>query len=199
VADRTSQGEADEQATALEQAEEAEVAPPAQPPAATPVAPAGAIKAKKWPVLRQEDGGSAVHHLQVLLMECGYNCEEDECRYWFFGPMTENALRTYQACNDLADTGCTDYATWELLLGPERWALGPATLDDPTDGCVSSSVPTDAYTFRHPASSRVHVRGHVWALSDGWLGRVDPDWVAATRLECMGQGVLAGCGRRHDA
>jgi hypothetical protein len=41
-----------------------------------------------------------------------------------------------QVCAELADTGCTDSATWQSLLGPARWAVGPSTLDDPPQGCV---------------------------------------------------------------
>jgi hypothetical protein len=37
--------------------------------------------------------------------------------YWYFGNTTENALGTYQASNDLPDTGITCINTWRTLLG----------------------------------------------------------------------------------
>jgi peptidoglycan hydrolase-like protein with peptidoglycan-binding domain len=61
--------------------------------------------AKKWPVLRPEDGGWETHKLQVLLDEQGYYSGEEDMEYWYFGTTTENALGTFQASNGIPDTG----------------------------------------------------------------------------------------------
>ena len=86
---------------------------------------AKAADGTKWPVLRVEDGGMEVHKLQVLLDEQGYYSGEEDMEYWFFGTTTENALGTFQASNNLPDTGLTDVGTWRALLGEELAALGP--------------------------------------------------------------------------
>lgn len=85
----------------------------------------GASAAHRWPPLRRDDGGRAVAALQALLEAKGYYCEEDEEMYWTFGLSTEAALRTFQACEGLSETGVADGASWRALAGEEGWAAGP--------------------------------------------------------------------------
>ncbi|WIA44064.1 hypothetical protein OEZ86_010425 [Tetradesmus obliquus] len=72
-----------------------------------------------WPVLLEMDGGREVHALQVALGRQGYHCGDDEMRWWQFGSSTLDALKTFQACNGLPESGATDERTWLALLGPE--------------------------------------------------------------------------------
>ena len=91
--------------------------------------------AKKWPVLRPEDGGWETHKLQVLLDEQGYYSGEEDMEYWYFGTTTENALGTFQASNGIPDTGLTCANTWRALLGEERFAMdAKAALETVGDG-----------------------------------------------------------------
>ena len=90
----------------------------------------GAASLHRWPPLRRDDGGRAVAALQALLEAAGYYCEEDEGIYWTFGLSTEAALRTFQACEGLNETGVADGATWRALAGEEGWAAGPADTFD---------------------------------------------------------------------
>ena len=83
----------------------------------------GVNDAKKWPVLRPEDGGWETHKLQVLLDEQGYYSGEEDMEYWYFGTTTSNALGTFQASNGITDTGLTCAATWRALLGDARFAM----------------------------------------------------------------------------
>ena len=83
----------------------------------------GVNDAKKWPVLRPEDGGWETHKLQVLLDEQGYYSGEEDMEYWYFGTTTSNALGTFQASNGIPDTGLTCAATWRALLGDARFAM----------------------------------------------------------------------------
>ena len=46
----------------------------------------------------------------------GYFCDEDETRWWMFGMTTQYALRTFQSCNGLHETGVADEATWIALM-----------------------------------------------------------------------------------
>jgi Putative peptidoglycan binding domain len=64
------------------------------------------------------DGGREVHALQVCLGRQGYHCGDDEMRWWQFGSSTADALKTFQACSGLPESGVTDEATWQALLGP---------------------------------------------------------------------------------
>lgn len=72
-----------------------------------------------WPILLETDGGREVHSLQVALLENGFFCGEDEMKWWMFGDQTANALRVYQACMGLPETGVCDERTWKTLLGED--------------------------------------------------------------------------------
>lgn len=72
-----------------------------------------------WAILLEGDGGREVHSLQVALLEKGYFCGEDEMEWWMFGDSTANALRTFQACCDLPESGVCDERTWRALLGAD--------------------------------------------------------------------------------
>ena len=95
----------------------------------------GRENAKKWPVLRPEDGGWETHKLQVLLDEQGYYSGEEDMEYWYFGVTTGNALGTFQASNGIPDTGLTCADTWRALLGEARFAMDArAALETVGDG-----------------------------------------------------------------
>jgi len=72
----------------------------------------------EWPVLLEGDGGKEVHALHVLLENAGYWPGEDDTMWWQFGDSTVNALKTYQACTGLPESGACDEMTWKSLLGP---------------------------------------------------------------------------------
>ncbi|BDA48780.1 probable protein disulfide isomerase pTAC5, chloroplastic at N-terminal half [Coccomyxa sp. Obi] len=74
---------------------------------------------KTWPILREGEGGAEVHGLQVALNNKGYYCGEDDSAWWQFGMDTYSSLITFQACNNLAETGIADEATWKALLGSD--------------------------------------------------------------------------------
>ena len=69
-----------------------------------------------WPSLRRDDGGAPVALLHALLACHGYYTDDDEADYWTFGSGTDMALRTFQACNSVLDTGATCATTWRVLL-----------------------------------------------------------------------------------
>ena len=71
-----------------------------------------------WPVLMDGDGGREVHALHVALNQQGYYAGEDDVRWWQFGDGTINALKTFQACSGLPETGVCDVNAWRTLLGP---------------------------------------------------------------------------------
>ena len=72
----------------------------------------------KWPILIDGDGGKAVHALHVLLDDAGFFCGGEDTEWWQFGSTTQAALKTYQACNGLPESGAVDVRTWHALLGP---------------------------------------------------------------------------------
>lgn len=71
-----------------------------------------------WPVLMEGDGGREVHALHVALQEHGYYPGEDDVRWWTYGDSTLTALKTFQACQGLAESGVADAVVWQKLLGP---------------------------------------------------------------------------------
>lgn len=72
-----------------------------------------------WPTLIDGDGGRDVHSLHVALQNAGYSTSEDDTRWWQFGDSTMNALKTFQACNGLPESGVCDAITWMALLGKD--------------------------------------------------------------------------------
>ena len=72
-----------------------------------------------WPVLMDGDGGRGVHALHVALGQQGFHAGEDDMRWWQFGDGTTSALKTFQACSGLPETGVCDVNTWKMLLGPD--------------------------------------------------------------------------------
>ncbi|WIA23572.1 hypothetical protein OEZ85_000291 [Tetradesmus obliquus] len=87
--------------------------------AAAPASSSSSSSSSSWPVLLEMDGGREVHALQVALGRQGYHCGDDEMRWWQFGSSTLDALKTYQACNGLPESGATDERTWLALLGAD--------------------------------------------------------------------------------
>ncbi|KAG2424695.1 hypothetical protein HXX76_014271 [Chlamydomonas incerta] len=70
----------------------------------------------RWKVLMEGDGGKEVHALQVALSNCGFHTDEDDMLWWQFGDSTLNALRFYQSCNGLPESGVCDERTWRSLI-----------------------------------------------------------------------------------
>ena len=97
-------------------------APPATPasaggggaPAAGVAPPQGSTK--DFPVLREGDGGRAVKEVQRLLLAHGFSASEEELEWWQFGSSTEGALKTFQACSGLPETGIVCVHTWGKLV-----------------------------------------------------------------------------------
>lgn len=58
--------------------------------------------------------------LHTALGKAGFHPGDEDMEEWLFGEGTANALLYFQACNDLEETGYTDNATWDKLLGAEE-------------------------------------------------------------------------------
>jgi peptidoglycan hydrolase-like protein with peptidoglycan-binding domain len=90
--------------------------PPLRPAHHAPAPVAATPPASIWPTLRRDDGGAPVALLHALLACHGYYTDDDETDYWTFGSGTDMALRTFQACCSIVDTGVTCAATWRVLV-----------------------------------------------------------------------------------
>jgi peptidoglycan hydrolase-like protein with peptidoglycan-binding domain len=55
--------------------------------------------------------------MQVKLKHNGYYPDEEDCKWWMFGPSTLSAVTTFQACCGLPETGVCDRETWKALMG----------------------------------------------------------------------------------
>lgn len=71
-----------------------------------------------WPVLLEGEGGQEVHALHVLLERAGYWPGEDDVQWWQFGDSTVTAIKTFQACNGMGESGTCDERLWKALIGP---------------------------------------------------------------------------------
>ena len=63
------------------------------------------------PVLRYCDRGNEVARLQLMLREVDFTLEPDG----IFGPMTREAVKTFQALHGIPATGLVCPMTWDLL------------------------------------------------------------------------------------
>lgn len=68
------------------------------------------------PFLTPGDGGEAVRVMQEALTKAGFFCGDDDMEWWFFGDSTETALKTFQACHELAESGNVYDEVWDKLL-----------------------------------------------------------------------------------
>lgn len=68
-------------------------------------------------ILRKGSKGNQVKALQRMLFAMGYSLGSKNPIDGEFGTMTENALRTYQADQNLTVSGIADEDTWKMLLG----------------------------------------------------------------------------------
>lgn len=57
--------------------------------------------------------GRAVVYLQIMLRSAGYELEPDG----LFGPMTREAVKTFQAMHGIRADGVVDGDTWDALDG----------------------------------------------------------------------------------
>ena len=102
-------------------ATEAPAPPPASPAAVEKVGngdgggSSEAADVGDFPMLREGDGGEHVRLLQVALDSKGFCVSEDELEYWMFGDTTETALKTFQACNGMPESGVVDEGVWAAL------------------------------------------------------------------------------------
>ncbi|MEW5319416.1 MAG: hypothetical protein WDW38_010570 [Sanguina aurantia] len=76
-------------------------------------------------------------------------------RWWHMDTGTVNALKTYQACNGLPDTGVCDIHTWKRLLGAE------ATLAD-----LSLMIGASAGDAEYEDDMTAANTGRVWLLGE---------------------------------
>ena len=54
--------------------------------------------------------------VQRLLLAHGFSASEEELEWWQFGSSTEGALKTFQACSGLPETGIVCVHTWGKLV-----------------------------------------------------------------------------------
>jgi len=75
------------------------------------------LDAEALPMLREGDGGRHVRLLQLALDKQGFCVSEDEMEFWFFGDTTVTALKTFQACRNMPESGIVDEEVWGMLCG----------------------------------------------------------------------------------
>ena len=66
---------------------------------------------KKWPVLREGDGGRHVHALHAALERKGYWPGEDDMRWWQYGDATVSAMQSAQVS---CAHGCANWGFYRL-------------------------------------------------------------------------------------
>ncbi|GLC56122.1 hypothetical protein PLESTB_001066700 [Pleodorina starrii] len=112
---------------------------------AVPAPPPAGVDLLQWPVLMEGDGGREVHALQVALANNGFHCGEDDMRWWQFGDATLTALKYFQSCNSLPESGVCDERCWRALLGGEAapgdlWSVRLAALNSDDEDCFEDDM-----------------------------------------------------------
>lgn len=83
----------------------------------TVVSSSATSKQKTWPTVLEGEGGQMVHALHVLLSDAGFYPNDDELQWWQFGDTTVAAIKTFQACNGMPETGTCNERLWKMLAG----------------------------------------------------------------------------------
>jgi len=76
-------------------------------------------KRTTWPTVLEGEGGQVVHALHVLLTDAGYYPDDDELQWWQFGDTTVAAIKTFQACSGMPETGTCNERLWKMLAGDD--------------------------------------------------------------------------------
>ena len=76
-------------------------------------------KRTRWPTVLEGEGGQVVHALHVLLTDAGYYPDDDELQWWQFGDTTITAIKTFEACNGMPETGTCNERLWKMLAGDD--------------------------------------------------------------------------------
>jgi len=117
---------------------------PTPAPAPAPADPAPP-EATGRPVLSRGAEGTEVEELQNLLTQAGFNPGTPDGD---FGPMTESAVRAFQAAEGLPANGIVNEATWSVLA--ER-AESPVALPEPTTPTTFEQIPeTQVFSNNRP-------------------------------------------------
>ena len=124
-----------------------EAAPSAgEAPASPPTVDAG-VGPSGFPMLREGDGGKHVRLLQLALDRKGYCVSDDELEFWMFGDTTENALKTFQACSGMPESGVVDEEVWSKLCeGMEGEVCSVEYMEEKTSG-TSEAEEADPYNI----------------------------------------------------
>ena len=85
----------------------------------TVVSSSAVSKRKTWPTVLEGEGGQVVHALHVLLSDAGFYPNDDELQWWQFGDTTVAAIKTFQACNGMPETGTCNERLWKMLAGDD--------------------------------------------------------------------------------
>ena len=102
------------------------------------------VDTNEFPMLREGDGGRHVRLLQLALDKKGFCVSSDEMEFWFFGDTTMAALKTFQACNQLPESGIVDMDVWAKLCVGDEEVCSIEFLDKKTSG-TSEAEEEDPY------------------------------------------------------
>jgi len=88
------------------------------------------------PVLRYCDRGNEVARLQLMLREVDFTLDPDG----IFGPMTREAVKTFQALHGIPGTGLACPMTWDLLEACQP--VYPTAAEENLEPACSPSIST---------------------------------------------------------
>ena len=72
---------------------------------------------------------------------------DDELEFWMFGDTTENALKTFQACSGMPESGVVDEEVWSKLCeGMEGEVCSVEYMEEKTSG-TSEAEEADPYNI----------------------------------------------------
>ena len=123
------------------------------------MSPLNLLNAESFPMLREGDGGRYVRLLQLALDKKGFCVSDDELEFWMFGDTTETALKTFQACSGMPESGVVDEEVWSMLCeGLENEVCSIEFLEERTSG-VSEAEETDPYNIDRADGKGVFLLG----------------------------------------
>ncbi|GAX75999.1 hypothetical protein CEUSTIGMA_g3442.t1 [Chlamydomonas eustigma] len=111
------------------------------------------------PLAPGEDDIYWMGRLHEALLACGFGCGDDDTESWYFGDHTREAVLTFQASEQLIETGVADSATWQALL-----THVPSLAEDILQDIREGKVPKDGILCPEGASPH-SVTDLVWIVA----------------------------------
>ena len=86
-------------------------------------------------------------HFSLFFFFLGFCVSSDELEFWFFGDTTINALKTFQACHDMPESGIVDDEVWSKLCDGMEEEVCSIDFFEKSTGGISEAEEDDPFNI----------------------------------------------------